>query len=417
MALPLFVGKIKRLARQRINDLSAYWLLAQISKDQNPRIKTICHLGAWHGNMGDAVLLKSIQERLTKAAQAAGLELRFVPLNVQWTRVDSALVKKINAKCDLLLIGGGGLFLYKPESRSRSGWQLDITLKEIGEIDIPMVIYGMGYNQFALGGQEMPGIANEVLAALVDKAELFAARDEGSHKAFEERGARPGKILVIPDPAMWLKPEPVAIPGFNNEAINIGINLAADRLAWRYPAPATDNARAWTKILAQAVKQLIDGRGGAVYYIPHMLRTDAIYWDALKDVLGNKIFDIGVLLPQLFPPRLASAKKFVGVYSQMSAVIGMRGHANIIAFGTNVPILAVSSHNKNRFFMEQIGMDRYVVDTSVPPTPETQAHIASLLEELLDKKISIQEAYSAKRSELRLIADRFDRQVVEVLNR
>ena len=405
------MGTVKRQLRTLANSLGLQLRLILARRWDNAI--NICHMGAWSGNMGDSVLLLGIQQELRRAA--GDKPINFFPVNVQLTRVTPWLARVINHKFDLLLIGGGGLFLHKPESPSRSSWQLDITELELDILTIPVVVYGIGYNQFEFTDRLMPDLANRVLRHLQTKAALFSVRNRGTREEFIRRGLDPNKITVIPDPAMFVGPKPCPIPGLDPNKLNIGINLAADRLAWRYPAPAFETAKAWVMALGNALKAILAHHPGQIYYLSHMLKTDAFYTRILGQILGDKLIVLEDVLPQLFPPTLKLAPCFVDIYRQMSLVIGMRGHANIIPFGVATPVIAMSSHPKNRFFLEEIGTPEQLIDTRYLPDDATTQHIVQAVESTLARAEDLKAHYLKRKRELHQTAQLFNRQIVALL--
>ena len=58
---------------------------------------------------------------------------------------------------------------------------------------------------------------------------------------------------------------------------------------------------------------------------------------------------------------------FADIYRQMDLVIGMRGHSNIVPFGLGTPVVGLGSHNKNRFFLAQIGAEKAMINTQTFP--------------------------------------------------
>ena len=56
------------------------------------------------------------------------------------------------------------------------------------------------------------------------------------------------------------------------------------------------------------------------------------------------------------------AVQIVHEYSKPRLVIGMRGHAQLIPFGCNTPILSIISHDKMQYFLDDIHHPEWGVD-------------------------------------------------------
>lgn len=56
----------------------------------------------------------------------------------------------------------------------------------------------------------------------------------------------------------------------------------------------------------------------------------------------------------------------LSAYSRPRLVIGMRGHAQMIPFGCNTPILSIISHDKMQWFLDDIHHPEWGVDVLDP---------------------------------------------------
>jgi polysaccharide pyruvyl transferase WcaK-like protein len=57
-----------------------------------------------------------------------------------------------------------------------------------------------------------------------------------------------------------------------------------------------------------------------------------------------------------------STKKIIDFYAKPKLVIGMRGHAQMIPFGCNTPILSIISHDKMQWFLDDINHPEWGID-------------------------------------------------------
>ena len=108
-------------------------------------MKTIYVVGGFGRNYGDLVLQESLFGRLRKFASGP---INIVPIDCQTTRFHEGLVDLINETGSLLIVGGGGFIFHRPEDKSVSGWQFNISVSLLKKLRVPLVVYGIGYNRF-----------------------------------------------------------------------------------------------------------------------------------------------------------------------------------------------------------------------------------------------------------------------------
>jgi polysaccharide pyruvyl transferase WcaK-like protein len=135
-------------------------------------------------------------------------------------------------------------------------------------------------------------------------------------------------------------------PWLENKRYNNSVcfNVAFDREDKRYGSSKE-------LILKQIAKSVCDiqSRGYDVYYIAHC-KSDLLFVDYLpKGVV--KIVDADGW----------NYKKLISFYNKIDCVIGMRGHAQMIPFGVNCEIITLGSHDKMKWFLQDINaLDWYI---------------------------------------------------------
>ncbi len=122
----------------------------------------------------------------------------------------------------------------------------------------------------------------------------------------------------------------------------IAINCAFDRQSMR---SKNDN---YLKSIALVAKQL--SSEAKIVYFSHM-ESDMKMLPYL-DSAGVK-FEL---------VEMKNVKQMVVEYSRPRLVIGMRGHAQMIPFGCQTPILSIVSHDKMQWFLDDISHPEWGVD-------------------------------------------------------
>ncbi|MFA5072274.1 MAG: polysaccharide pyruvyl transferase family protein, partial [Nitrospirota bacterium] len=353
--------KYSTLPQSRLNNSSPNFQQTQkpVLPTKKNQKKIIWHVGAWAGNFGDSVIQRSIAEHVRAVAP---YEIEFKYINCQTTEFTDALIAEMNEQADLLLLGGGGLIFFRPQDNSKSGWQFNIDKTLLDKIQIPFVVHGIGYNRFEYDRNDFPSELNEHLRKTVEKATLFSVRNTGTKNELIRRGCDGSKIEVIPDSGMFLEAEPIKIPGLRADKLKIAINWTTDREEQTFPQPWKEQKERFITNLIGLCTYLVKKQNAQIVYVGHMgMDFDREIITRLK-VLEEHLLVIDEVLPDLYPGRYEQARKLAGIYQQMDLVLGMRGHANIIAFGQHVPFIPIGSHRKNRYLLEDIGESKYILD-------------------------------------------------------
>lgn len=322
------------------------------------KAKVIWHVAGYTRNFGDFVLIESIRQNLRDQSD---IPLEFVNIDCQNTHFYNEVIEKLNKEADLLLIGGGGFVFHRHEDNSISGWQWSIFEDNIYKIKVPIVVYGIGFNKFFYDDRGFKENMNINLRVTQECSKLFSVRNYGTKNELVNRGLVEKGIEVIPDAGMFLKGEYIDIPELNNDRMKIGLNFVEDRPYYTYPEISVDTRKIVINNLIIALKYYVKNYDALIINIEHILDLDKDVNNILKKELGKNFYSLTEIGSKIYPPSLLYAPFLVNIYEKMDFVIGMRGHSNIIPFGRGIPFIALGSHDKNRFFLEDIGED-YIID-------------------------------------------------------
>lgn len=354
-----------------------------VHKNTSAGKRRIWHVGAWSGNFGDSIIQRSLTEHL-RAAANCDIEFRY--FNCQQTEFTEELIAELNETADLLLLGGGGLIFFRPQDNSKSGWQFNIAIELIDKIQVPFVVHAIGYNQFEYDKNDFLPITNEHLKKTVEKATLFSVRNSGTRDELIRRGCNGSKIEVVPDSGMFLEAETILIPGLRREKLKVGINWTSDREEQTFPSPWEENRQKFCNNLLRLCRYLINERNAQIVFIGHMGGGfDKKIIGELKTLGKENILIVDEALPSLYPAEYEKATKLAGAYKQMDIVLGMRGHSAIVSFGQHVPFIAMGSHRKNRYFLEDAGEKAYYIDAR-DPLKSTEQEMINIVYGLLNEK-------------------------------
>lgn len=259
-------------------------------------------------------------------------------------KVDQNLIEEIN-KSDILLIGGGGLFLPDTNENSISGWQWAISKEQIDQIKVPIVIFSVGYNYFR--GQTNSELFTSSLNHIVRKAAFVGLRNKGSVEVIKELvdDSLKDKILYQPCTTTLIS-KIYGVYSKRNTKV-VAFNIAFDREERRYG----DNKEVILSQVAMAAR-LIEEKGYEIVYVAHS-DGDLRFLPYLnKAGVNYKVKN----LTQSFPGEV------IRFYKHIEIVIGMRGHAQMIPFGVGVKIISLGTHDKMRWFLQDISMEECYIN-------------------------------------------------------
>lgn len=377
------------------------------------RSKTIWHVGGYNRNYGDFVLLESIRENLEKQKD---VPLNFVNIDCQSTHFFPELIDQMNEKADMLIIGGGGFVMNRHEDNSRSGWQWSINNEDIEKIKIPIIVYGIGYNKFNYDNRGFKDNMNESLKITQNKSKLFSVRNTGTKEELIKRGLDEDNIYIIPDSGMFISPYPIENNLFKTDKMLVGLNFVSDRPHYTFPGEYEKTQQKFYKELVETCKYLIENKNALIINIDHIPALDTEVNDLFKKELGDNYKVLSEEIPEIYPPSLTNSHYLAYCYKKMNLVLGMRGHSNIISFGMGTPFVSIGSHNKNRFFLNDINEKEYLIDIRDFENSIKHDIMIKKIEELLNDK-EYKNKTSKKRNELYSNFSKFNEKIIDILRR
>jgi len=284
----------------------------------------VLHLAAYNKNIGDSIAVEHIRKEFP------GLE--WIDLDIECENSYDTIKEQ---DYDLLMIGGGGLIEGAGWNRRPSGWKIPLTKDNLREIDKPIVVFAVGCNFFR-GMEQLNELGLSSLKALIDRAELFSVRNDGSGRLLKEIYGQDLEIDIIPDPGViWDKEVKRKERGEINKILFApSINTNAHIMKHR-------------GINNKEIHRLVKEIGAKT--IGHTPKDFVPYF--------NHIVSLQELKDSNFSGAAFSA------YDDFDLVIAMRGHAQLVAYGKNIPCITLSTQNKISGFYKTVEMGHYLADT------------------------------------------------------
>lgn len=290
------------------------------------------HVG--RGNAGDTAIGTSF--RYLFRNEFPDSKVSFMNCRKIFTQKD---IDHIN-KADVLFVSGGGLFLYDTFENVVSDWQWGISKELLDKINVPVIVYSIGYNKFRKQ-LEFNNYFDETVNKLIEKSIFFSLRNSGSCNAIKNHIDKKFHKYVKLNycPTMLLSRK----FGFKNTIDNksVGFVLAGDRLKNRH----------------EDINKFIEHIKIFVEYLKN---------NGIETVLLNHSNDTWI-------GRYVKFNKFVNLhgrdsryiyktYSKIDVVVGDRGHSQMIPFACGCKILTPISHDKLKWFLEDMGLEEFGVE-------------------------------------------------------
>ncbi len=311
------------------------------------RKKTI-HIGMHRpGNAGDTLLYVAVR-KATQAVESDNWEL--VPL---WNKVGTKEIGKWNNHYRGIILGGGGVFLKDTNPNNISGWQWPCPYSLLPQLKVPLVFFAVGYNKFR-AQEKFEKIFHDNINKMVEKAVFFGVRNTGSIRALGKivNPNLTGKIVYQPCPTTILKylyPDIHSAQKLKTE--HLALNIAFDRHDLRFSNKSNHILRQ----IAQVMKW-VNQKGWKIDLTVHV-PTDELITPWLDEALVDyTIVNLHAI----------TADKVMMYYRDIPLTIGMRGHSQMIPFGFGNAIISLVSHNKMRWFLEDIGAENWGVEVLDP---------------------------------------------------
>lgn len=338
------VRTFKRMDPTKATLTKLFVSLARRHSKQSKRARVALAGNYGNGNTGDEAILASLYEigspyvDFTVLARNAKAVQQIHGITAI-KRISLSGIKTLLG-CDVLAIGGGGMF----------GEGMPLLVRLLPAAGLVLSLLGKDVVFVAIGADPaMPAATARVLRLLGRRAFAVTVRDSKTATFF---GARSNPILVD-DPAIALKPASIhQLKGITN-------NVSAKQrlLISLKPTPDADQNRHQINEAAKAADWWVEHTGFGVDFLCLSVNGDFGYGATVTDKtmaqaaieLTNHQGRMKIVGPNL-PPRIAK-----GIIAHAAGVIGARFHALVFAHATNVPAFGMVFETKSRTFQQSVG--------------------------------------------------------------
>ncbi len=329
------LGIVGNYGHHNVGDEAILWALISQVRTQWPHSEIVIFsddVGDTQGRFSDCTCLPLIPPGLNKAIRAAKAVAHI------WRTLRTL---------DLLLVGGGGLFVdsYRRVPRKYAGL---IALARLAGTSV--VCYQIGAGPITtFAGRQLFRVAAQM-------ANAISVRDAESERALRGIGVR-RDILVQADPALLLEPGATDNPPLQRDTgdrLRVGVAPVPYFAQGLWYGTDADKSDRYVAELAEFADNLLD-RYHAVPVFLRFSRGDDVTAQAIQERMRRATE--AVVLPQEYDPR-----QLLTIVGQMDFFVGTRLHALIFATTMKVPCVAIAYQEKVRNYMQAVGQGDRVLD-------------------------------------------------------
>jgi len=291
----------------------------------------------------------------------------------------------VNEDFDAALLGGGGLMLRSTNANSNAGWQWNMPLSSLEALEVPLLVFAIGYNRFE-GEAEFDPLFTDHINATVEKSAFFGLRNHGSIRQLQR----------------YLRPELVERVSYQPCPTTVASYLVPDM----YVPDLEPEMRVGLQVTFEARNELAGYRQEQVYgqllIVAKELRRQGYELDVISHGMADDTYH-GFLDENGVAARRVSLDGVnrglydgLAYYGRLPLTIGMRGHAQMIPFGMGNGIISVAARDKLRYFTEDIGHPELAVD---PRDGDWSTQVLDLVDAWFGD-------FAASRAELASVRDR-----------
>lgn len=265
-----------------------------------------------------------------------------------WKKISYELVNKINKKYDLIIIGGGGLFLkdQKGVKNKQSEWQFNINNNNLNKIKIPIFVYGVGFNKFR-GQSNFGEKFKKNIKILYKKSLFFGLRNRGSIKQIKKI-IGPKTFFLQPCVTTFINKIEYCNKIYTKKKNEVSFGFASDRLKFRFGDK---------KKIKFFIKTLISGfiyfKSFKINYVMHK-PEDKYFFNFFPQKIKRKV--------NLVDLSNSSVKKVIKFYRSQKIVFSMRGHNQLISFGCLSSFFSLVTHDKIKYFCSDNNLLKFSAD-------------------------------------------------------
>lgn len=328
----------------------------ELALGRRPLLHYITYTDREYNNRGDiAVRLASLE--LLHQAFGGAVELRAYG----WE--DEPDVSRMRAEASLFVLGGGGYYFF--DGQGRLGPRVARDIEVMRQLRCPIVSLAPGVNWLLWDAREDAAIhpdARRELEEMLGLLSLSSVRDENGRRLLEQ--VSPGRTACLPDPALFLRPAPVAeaaaLP--RDGRLRVGLNLVF------HGRDVSRTLLDRVALFAAAARRLAARRPCRFHYFVHADPERLVPALLRREGVAVEVVDTG-------------PAEMLAWYGQLDLHLCQMLHSSILSLNAGVPTVNVGYDVKNAAFFDLMGLGRFCLNDASEGIGRLDAAVDAALEE------------------------------------
>jgi colanic acid/amylovoran biosynthesis protein len=264
-------------------------------------------------------------------------------------------IRETIAGADLLIIGGGNLLLDITDDWLRGPIAWHWFSSEIARIyQVPYMIFANSVGPFRTDWGKVRS------AHILRGAAEITVRDEESIALAREMGVARGRVHLLPDPALTVRPDESAaaqiLAGIEKPPFSAGLKIGVSvrDLSWQSDARAVER---YLTVLQRLCDRLVEEFNASILFIPqcsyeHGSPAEDDRTVARRVAAGVRKKERIHLLEGQY-----RAEAVMGIYGRIDVALTTRLHGAVFSAAARKPFVSVSYLPKVRGFLRHVGME------------------------------------------------------------
>ncbi|MCM3389083.1 polysaccharide pyruvyl transferase family protein [Ureibacillus chungkukjangi] len=312
----------------------------------------VLHLASFSGNIGDVAnhesFYKCFKDLFIEDLAIEKIEIRDFYYSINKRRFDEEFVEYLNT-FDLFIFGGGNFFELCWDY-SDTGTTFNISNNLLRKIKVPILINGIGIDDFKGTTNENIEKFRSFLNTLLNYSNvLFTVRNDGSYEIFKKYYPEyVEKIAEIPDFGFFVS-DVYEMKSYKPILKNksIGINIAKDMEEFRYTNVSYEE---FLRGMAQLIEYILNTTNYHVMLFPHILSDYEVILN-VNEYVNHPDKRIRLSISGLVQEKELETFK---LYKECDFIFATRFHSNICAISLNIPTFGIITYPKHGIVYEKI---------------------------------------------------------------
>jgi colanic acid/amylovoran biosynthesis protein len=312
-------------------------------------------------------------------------------------------------KSDLIVVSGGAVLSTSWTAQSLRPHRIAEYHAAL-ELGKPLVFYAASYGPFE-DQDDLP----DLLKAVMERSAAVICRDANALKIVEERiGVKTANVHKTIDEAILLQPRTLSRNYVPEKSLPVRVGLVAHKWHWSGHEDRKAKQAEFESRIAHVCREILSEYD-----------TDMVFITSHPEVPKAMFVEVDVprrikeLLPDELKPRVHVVTEFIhpqefaGLMGQCDLVLSSRMHGGVLSLAGGAPLLALSYEPKTRGFLEQIGLEDWMLSMGESSAEEILKKARWMLDNRVEcrkrRDIAVEKARSIALQNRKIVRDAFEK--------